>query len=99
MVKSFEKEKTVIASTIIIAIDKKNNRYIFDGQQRTHTIYQLLKYLHSEQLHWNSLKEYLPKSVSMPCRFQLHKPLLPHMPGTGSWSRYQDQSPAQNHLL
>lgn len=50
IIKSFEKEKTVIASTIIIAIDKKNNRYIFDGQQRTYTIYQLLKYLKAEGL-------------------------------------------------
>ncbi|NFH70528.1 DUF262 domain-containing protein [Clostridium botulinum] len=50
IIKSFEKEKTVIASTIIIAIDKENNRYIFDGQQRTYTIYQLLKYLKAEGL-------------------------------------------------
>lgn len=53
IIESFKERKAVIASTIIIAIDEGNNRYIFDGQQRTYTIYQLLKYLKAE-----GLKEY-----------------------------------------
>lgn len=65
IIKSFEKEKTVMASTIIIAIDKENNRYIFDGQQRTYTIYQLLKYLKAEGLQEYKFigRNYVPEDI------------------------------------
>ena len=53
IIKSFELNQSIVASTIITAIDKDNNVYIFDGQQRTYTIYQILKYLKV-----NGIKEY-----------------------------------------
>ncbi len=51
IINSFEKETPVTASTIIIAIDEKTKkRYIFDGQQRSYTLYQILKYLKCKEL-------------------------------------------------
>lgn len=53
IIKSFNDDNPAMASTIVIAIDEHNNRYIFDGQQRTYTIYQLLKFFGA-----GSLKDY-----------------------------------------
>jgi hypothetical protein len=51
IINSFEKETPITASTIIIAIDKNTQkRYIFDGQQRSYTLYQILKYLKCKEL-------------------------------------------------
>lgn len=45
LIKNFQAGKEVIASTILISVAKEEKDiYIFDGQQRVYTIYQLLKY-------------------------------------------------------
>lgn len=45
LLKNFQEEKDVIASTILVSVEKEtNNIYVFDGQQRLYTIYRLLKY-------------------------------------------------------
>lgn len=47
LIKHFEKnpEKKLNVSTILVSKEKNNNAvYIFDGQQRTFTLYQILKY-------------------------------------------------------
>lgn len=42
---NFQEGKEVVASTILISVAKaEKDIYIFDGQQRVYTIYQLLKY-------------------------------------------------------
>lgn len=42
--KGNEKKESLIASTILISISKDGSIYIFDGQQRTFTLYNILKY-------------------------------------------------------
>ncbi|MCI8994465.1 MAG: DUF262 domain-containing protein [Lachnospiraceae bacterium] len=45
LIKNFQEGKEVVASTILIAVEKNTaDIYIFDGQQRLYTIYQLLKH-------------------------------------------------------
>lgn len=45
LLENFRKKKEVIASTILISVEKNTKDfYVFDGQQRLYTIYQLLKY-------------------------------------------------------
>lgn len=45
-----EKKESLIASTILISISKDGSIYIFDGQQRTFTLYNILKYCNAENI-------------------------------------------------
>lgn len=63
LLNGFNKDKDVIASTIVIAIENNkeqetNNIYIFDGQQRTYTLYIILEYLYEKKCKNNDLKKY-----------------------------------------
>lgn len=42
------KKESLIASTILISISKDGSIYIFDGQQRTFTLYNILKYCNNK---------------------------------------------------
>lgn len=68
LLNGFNKDKDVIASTIVIAIENNKeqetkNIYIFDGQQRTYTLYIILEYLYEKinnfkECKKNNLKKY-----------------------------------------
>lgn len=49
LLKNFGEKKDAIASTILVSVEKETNDiYVFDGQQRLYTIYQILKYCGGE---------------------------------------------------
>lgn len=47
---AFSNNTEILASTIIVGISDNDEIYIFDGQQRTYTLYCLLKFLEDEDL-------------------------------------------------
>lgn len=51
LIQGFEDKKDLTASTILISVSKKDKKiYIFDGQQRTFTLYNILKWCKEKNL-------------------------------------------------